>query len=377
MATITMYESSTLAATTKSGKTKFWRCLIVWSDNWDEDNGILYTQQEYWQDNGKHQFSAPKEVKPKNVGRSNETAPMEQAHLEVAALISKKQDAGYAYPGEAPKEVVLPMLAHSYADHAKKVSWPCYAQYKLDGHRMLYSKDGGFWTRKGKQYIPGVVEHIRTAIERNFTLDDSIILDGEIMLPHQFTFQETTSAIKKVNENTPMLVYYVYDLYDPNNPELTFSDRLIMLEKSFQLVDGAAYVIMTWKMHSVDDVGIELDLALGKGYEGIMLRNRKGIYQTGYRSYDLQKVKVMEEMELPIVGYTQGEARDLGTIIFICQTPNGKQVNVRMRGSIERRKEMYEFGFDYIGKELTVAYQGLTDEGSLRFPVGIRIREDV
>jgi len=370
-----LYETTALESTTKNGKTKYWNCRILW----DDQTGEVYTQQEYWQENGQHQFSTPKLVKPKNVGRSNEKSGMEQAHLEVASLVSKKQDEGYGNEEYPARCIFLPMLAHSYGDHFKKIQWPCYAQYKLDGHRMLYSKELGFWTRKGKPYLPEVTAHIQRSIEDNFTIGKSIILDGEVMLPHhRFSFQETTSAIKKFNTNTTSLVYHVYDLYDRERPELTFEERMEILELYYhnQAADFSTQVVMSWKLSSEGDVPIELELALDKGYEGIMLRNRNALYDPGHRSYDLQKVKLMDDAEFPIVGYTEGEARDAGAIIFICKDPSGKLFRVGHRGKIDARREMFKNGAYYIGKQLTVQYQGFTDDGSLRFPVGLRVRED-
>jgi hypothetical protein len=69
----------------------------------------------------------------KNVGRSNETTAESQAISEAQGLWNKQKDRkGYTVelPTEAPN---LPMLAHKYKDHSKKVKFPCVVSPKIDG----------------------------------------------------------------------------------------------------------------------------------------------------------------------------------------------------------------------------------------------------
>lgn len=71
----------------------------------------------------------------KNIGKSNETTPQQQAVLEAESKLKKKLDEGYVdTPEEAStQEVILPMLAKDYKKEFKKVQYPCYIQPKLDG----------------------------------------------------------------------------------------------------------------------------------------------------------------------------------------------------------------------------------------------------
>jgi DNA ligase-1 len=55
---------------------------------------------------------------------------------------------------------------------------------------------------------------------------------------------------------------------------------------------------------------------------------------------------------------------------------NGEQFTVRPRGSLEKRREMYNDGDTFLNKKLTVRYQELDPTtGIPRFPVGIEIRD--
>ena len=106
-----------------------------------------------------------------------------------------------------------------------------------------------------------------------------------------------------------------------------------------------------------------------------MVRNLTGAYAIGKRSANLQKVKTFLDGEYPIVGFTQGTGGETGCVIWECQTPDGQTFRVRPRGTQEDRKVLFQNGSDYIGQQLTVRYQELTDDGVPRFPVGIAIRD--
>jgi DNA ligase-1 len=111
------------------------------------------------------------------------------------------------------------------------------------------------------------------------------------------------------------------------------------------------------------------------GYEGIMLRNAAGVYRANFRSNDLQKYKEFLEDEYRIIDFTQGEGRDAGAVIWVCETADGKEFSVRPRGTMEQRRDWFNDGGSYIGKNLTVVYQELTEEGKPRFPVAKAVRD--
>ena len=93
-----------------------------------------------------------------------------------------------------------------------------------------------------------------------------------------------------------------------------------------------------------------------------------------HRSPDLQKFKTFLDDEYEIVGFTQGTGTDEGCVIWECKTKEGKTFSVRPRGSVAERQGYFNNGNEWIGSQLTVRYQELTDGGIPRFPVGITIR---
>jgi DNA ligase-1 len=107
-----------------------------------------------------------------------------------------------------------------------------------------------------------------------------------------------------------------------------------------------------------------------------MVRNLASQYLFKHRSTSLLKVKSFEDAEFKIIGGKEGQGREVGMVVFKCETSNGTEFDVRPRGTAEERSLMWDNLNSYIGKPLTVKYQGLTDDGKPRFPVGLHIRPD-
>jgi DNA ligase-1 len=107
-----------------------------------------------------------------------------------------------------------------------------------------------------------------------------------------------------------------------------------------------------------------------------MLRNIDSVYQQGFRSNDLQKYKEFQEEEYLIVGFDQGDGRDKGTVIWKCQTKEGRMFSVRPRGTNEHRQKLFKNGKSYVGKQLTVIFQELSELNVPRFPVGKAVRDN-
>lgn len=378
-----VYATPQLESTNSSGRKKFWQAFVLELSGLDAldphtnqqiDVAAHYTTS--WQETASGELSKKNrsemtKVVGKNIGRANETTPLDQAKSEVESLMNKKIDEGYHEAGVESTVLPLPMLAHKFVDRGKALKYPCFVQPKLDGNRALY--DGTkFWTRKGKLYIPECVQHLQ------FNTNGAI-LDGEIMLPLDFTFQETTSAIKKPNKNTPKLEYYVFDIVDP---DIRFEERYYRLQEVLETMNPPENVrlVKTILCSTEDDATAWLNKSLRLGYEGLILRNIDGLYAIGQRSVDLQKLKTFVDAEYEIVDCVDGKGREEGAILYVCQLADGSgQFTVRPEGTISERKTLWH---DFckkisvpIGKMLTVKYQNLTDEGFPRFPVGVGVRD--
>jgi len=78
------------------------------------------------------------------------------------------------------------------------------------------------------------------------------------------------------------------------------------------------------------------------------------------------------------VGAEEGKGKDKGTVIWICSITSGDDsgtFSVRPKGTFEERTDWFKNYKSYVGKNLTVQFQNLTNGGIPRFPVGIAIRD--
>ena len=253
---------------------------------------------------------------------------------------------------------ILPMLANKWDDRKKYISTPFYVQPKLDGIRLLVSSAGRF-SRTGKP-VKGV-DHLSQSLK------PGEYLDGECYAPNK-TFEEITSMFKMNPED---LEFHIFDYFDINKPDLTFEERI----EKINIPRRGCHVVETMSVNNKSDVSKLHDKFVEMGYEGIMIRDRKSIYEIGKRSNYLLKFKTFQTEEYEIIGAKTGHGRDANAVVWLCKTEDGNEFTARPEGTIENREYMYTNRDVYIGKMLTVRFQNLTDIGVPRFPVGVAIRD--
>ena len=365
-----IYETQTVYKKTSTGKIQQWRAWVE-----STATGFLL-KVESGQTDGKLTETAGQVI---DEGKQKRTA-QEQAIFEANSKLSKKRDEAYFDTIEAAQTQVklLPMLAHPFTKRKHNIDYPAIVQRKFDGVRCLarLNSDGTvtLLSRKGKEYPH--LNHIKADVAANNS-NTNLVLDGELY-SDTLTFQELVGLVKRVtlkpgnDEQMLEVSLRVYDCVELNN-EADFTDRYQTITN---LTDGAEYLSL------VENVGVSTESEIHaaqaqfveEGYEGAMVRNLTGAYAIGKRSANLQKVKTFLDGEYPIVGFTQGTGGETGCVMWECQTPDGQTFTVRPRGTQEDRKVLFQNGSDYVGQQLTVRYQELTDGGVPRFPVGIAIR---
>lgn len=358
----------TLYGKASTGKIKVWN---IWVERSREGNATIVTEHGY--EDGKMQRATVKVTSGKNIGRSNETTPYEQAVLETTSKWKKKQDKKYSVDKKDlnKKRPPLPMLAHNYKKRGKDIEYPAYAQPKLNGLRMLSEfLDGGdkvsYNSRGAKKFT--TLDHLTKGI-LSLGLRDTP-LDGELF-NRELTFQEITSAVKRKQESTARIQFWVYDLI----LNIPFVERLKLL-RSLKLQDPLVLVFTAEVKDEAEMLKMHNQF-VQEGYEGTIIRNRAGVYQIDHKSKDLQKYKDFHDEEFEIIGGKQGVGRDEGAVTWKCITKDGNEFDARPKGTMEQRREWWENVDKYVGKHLTVQYQALSDEGTPLFPVGLAIRDGV
>ena len=364
----------TLYGITKTGATYVWHILVK------DIDGLGHIFIARGLIDGKRHVTTEVIDKGKNIGKVNATTPVSQAIFNAESKRNKKLDSGYDYTVAGSRikfnSLLKPMLAQSYEKHKKKLKYPCYTQPKLDGIRCLARRVGDIvtlYSRKGK--VLDLVPHINKALLE--VLNDGDCADGELYT-YGWDFQKIISAIKKTNENTIGIQYWIYDLPNMKNRDEPFHERFSFekQQKLASIVDGCLVPVETPIVTSEENLMMFEDRYIKRGFEGSMARNKDSKYLFGYRSKDLLKVKRFLDDEYEIIGFTHGISIEKECLIFICKTGQGQCFNVRPVGTHDERKIMYKKGNTYIGKLLTVKYQELSNDGVPRFPVGLHIREE-
>jgi DNA ligase 1 len=366
----------TLYKLTSTGAIQMWSIGV--------EGNVIVT--DFGQKGGKIQHAEETIKEGKNIGRSNETTPEEQALLEATSKWEGKIKKGYveeigrAAAGEKDIDGGYDcMLAHKFADHGHKILYPAYTQPKLNGHRCLATvKDGvaTLWsrTRKPITSCPHIVHELQTLYPTGWHL-----VDGELYNhAYKDKFEELASLIRQEvpAKNCTEVEYHVYD--KPSDG--TFAERIEELKGNIHGHEKQNGMLSYIKFTETIMVKDEFDLMfafehfLKQGYEGSMARNASGPY-VGKRSYNLQKVKEFLDEDYPIVGINEGRGSYAGCGIFACLTPEGKTFDVKMRGPKERLAEFLKDHSLWKGKKLVVKYQYISKYGLPIFPVGERFSD--
>jgi len=348
----------------KLGREMTWSIYVI--------NDKIYRESQIG--DGKIRIYDPIQVIPKNIGKKNETTPQEQAIAEAKSLWNKKKETTIS-------KTIFPMLAQNFSKHSQKLKCPFAVSRKIDGIRAISQIDDDnvyITSRLGKQFI--FLNTIKSELQ-NILKKFNVILDGEIY-SHEISFNRISGAVrsaKKISKDDHLLEYWIFDIIED---ELSYKDRMKKLKqietyyKSIEYDNHLKFVYYDG-VTSHDEVSVYHSKFVSEGFEGVICRNLESTYRQKFRSYDLQKYKNFEDDEFKIVNVKDGKGSENKAIIFECECENGT-FDVRPRGSIEKRKEMWKNKNNFIGKMLTIRYQntGIKDEGQMpRFPVGIEIRD--
>lgn len=277
-----------------------------------------------------------------------------------------------------------PMLAEMY-DPSKKQKFNianCIIQPKLDGIRLLARKVDDevlLYARSGalKTTTPHVNEQL------NEVMENGEILDGELY-KHGLELEDILSLVQstKNTKDTSEIEYWVYDI--PRMGNLVESEPYFKRLNEFMnrygdsgdIVSESVRLTPSIQLESIQEIEQFHTDIVNDGYEGAILRNPLAPYQNK-RTKDLLKVKKFQDAEFEIIGVKEGKGKLAGHGIFTCRTSSGKTFDVKMKGETSELIRYFEYPEEVIGKMLTVQFFSYTKHNTPRFPVGIRIREEL
>jgi DNA ligase-1 len=326
------------------------------------------------------------------------------------------------------------MLAYQWEKFEARISddQRLFLSPKLDGIRCIVhcpeanrNESSGFTprfvSRQGMELECG--DHLAKYFSRMFRKDPNLVFDGELYSDlYKDDFEKITGAARctrdrrtaeqqEIQEN---LQYYVFDLMHAStiNKTTPFFERLsvlrrVLTEAKIPMTSNSSPIVLVPQLEATKSkIGSEFRRRRDEGYEGLMVRTAESPYMFGKRSPHILKVKEFADSEFKIVGVEEGEGRLKGHLgSFVCEADapkpkaptsplNSKRSASKSSSKIvgeepsedtitfratpkcpeSRKREMWEQRDEFIGKMLTVTYQGLSTYGVPRFPIAKAIR---
>ena len=297
-------------------------------------------------------------------------------------------------------KTIKPMLATLVDEIPQGGEW--FYEMKWDGYRGLCFLKNGKAHLLSRNEKPLHFPEIAEAVEKLKV--DEAILDGEIValdakgLSHFQLLQNYLNA--KDDDQKPIaLYYYVFDLLYLNGHDLraaSLEDRKKVLQELLANLADESHVRYSEHLTGDDYKAIWQQ----DGVEGIMAKARDSKY-VARRSHDWLKIKKIQEQEVVICGYTEprGKRSHFGSLIlgiyenkklqFIGHSGSGfNERSLKEIDDLLKPLEIAKCPFDkiphtnekphWVKPELVceVKFSEWTDDGSMRHPIFLGLRED-
>ena len=284
-------------------------------------------------------------------------------------------------------------------------------EVKYDGARCLVSFQEGkvqLFGRTGSNYT-AIFPEVAAALEIN--AQDAVI-DGDILCLGEDGEPDFRKLQQRVHRSKALAIrlgcqaipatYFAFDLLQLNGRDLTANGVKLPLEQRKTLLERVVEVNQhTRVVEHVVGEGVEFfGDVMRRGLEGIMVKERTGLYYPGQRHRAWLKVKGVLEDSFHVLGYTWGEGwRDgyFGALLlgqregegfrYCGSVGTGFNVNSleQVLGAVRPwrtdqcpfREAPYEPKLEsYLRPHLVadVKYHEVTADGKLRFPVFLRLR---
>jgi len=303
---------------------------------------------------------------------------------------------------------LAPMLAESRDAPFRDAAWMW--EPKLDGYRVLaFVGEDGVKLRSRRDGLDLTAAFPRLVAELAQQSVSGMILDGEIVAfdasgkPSFSALQErarlkTEREIAAADRSAPS-VLYCFDLLHFTGLDLRsapYADRRRWLA---QCLLPSAHVQL---VHASEDGVALYEAALASGFEGAMAKRKDSKYEPGRRSAQWLKIKSTHSAEFVVGGYTMGKGSRAPLGALLVGTWSGgmlhyaghvgsglddktlAQLKARLdalRADARPFAEKPELHSPtvWVKPQLVaeIRFQNWTDDGHLRAPVFLRLREDV
>lgn len=253
---------------------------------------------------------------------------------------------------------------------------------KMDGVRCLATVHEDttveYHSRNGKEFpnfdvFDEAFIEMADALWLTFCADFPIAFDGEV-IAEGGDFQKVMTQVRRLKDVDPSLFHF--KVFDVVLEGQRLDDRLNLLDEAYTANPLSTVTVLPHFPVPLacrcPDVLIHfMQRAVAQGYEGIVLKTAAGPYEQK-KSFHWCKMKPVHTVDLKVIGMVEGTGKHVGRMGALMCAYKDKPVKV---GSGFTDAEREEFWND-IPQIIEVKYQELTNAGSLRFPVFVRVRED-
>jgi len=317
---------------------------------------------------------------------------LDRIHLNEAIESNDLKDA----PERSMPHAIQPMLASVVKEPFDDPDW--IYEVKWDGYRAVAEvrdKTVSLYSRNNisfnKRFAPVVASLQRFAFDA--------VLDGEVVALDEAGHPDFQMLQHYQEEGKGYLLYYVFDLLHFQGRDLTnlpLVRRKEILKKVLP-VDPR----LRFSGHVAREGTLFYRVAREQGLEGIIAKHGQSIYEAGRRSGQWLKIKTRQTQEGVIAGFTEpsGARKQFGALVLgayegdalvpIGQVGSGFTVKelkdirerleplIRSESPLSRRPET-TVPVTWVEPQLVceVSLSEWTDEGSMRHPVFLRMRDD-
>lgn len=209
---------------------------------------------------------------------------------------------------------------------------PALVSEKLNGLRCVYMPGKGFYSKTGKRWRDGVLDHI--------VVNSDIPVDGELYC-RDMPLQEIVENVGVNNliagSRARDIKLWAFDVIDTQASAYDRRDRVREIAgNSTHVVTHTQHVVETRRHY--DDL---IQAARGASLEGLMVKHVGGIYTRGRRG-QLLKIKFFHHDEAPVVRFVEGEGKAEGCVgALVFRGPRGEFEIGTMQLSYETRRRLW------------------------------------
>lgn len=260
-------------------------------------------------------------------------------------------------------------------------------QPKLDGNRGI-GIDDALRSRNGKIYGAGapIIEEIKRKSPKFF---DEWVTDGEVM--GDLGFDQSSGALRRISNDKERreasFTYWLFDLIGAKawasrkTPPLR--QRMLDIERVIVPLKLDSVKIVPWtiiKDPTHEQIVAECVKYEALGFEGAMAKQLDAPYKFK-RERNLLKIKLFKDVDLRVKGFFEGKGKLRGSLggLIVAGQIDGKKVRCKVGSGFDEllRHEIWTHKNDWSDAIVAIQHQGVTEKGSLRFPVFLMRRKEL